>query len=100
MSDKLNNPPGIKICGAAEAVVAPTERDPMEYVSFLLKRDPRSKENGKFVSVNQMTYFIPYGKRVTIPRCIAEVLENTEMEDARTYERLLAMQEEAMDEPM
>lgn len=73
----------------------PVSDDPREYVEFKLPRDPRSKENGKYVSVNEISMFVPFGKRVKVPRCIKEVLENSLDEDERTQNRLLALQEEA-----
>ena len=73
----------------------PVSDDPREYVEFKLPRDPRSKENGKYVSVNEISMFVPFGKRVKVPRCIKEVLENSIDEDERTQNRLLALQEEA-----
>lgn len=86
---------------ASAVVEPPAKDDPREYVEFKLPRDPRSKENGKYVSVNEISVFVPFGKRVKIPRCIKEVLENSIDEDERTQNRLLALQEEArMSEPV
>lgn len=95
-----DNAPAVEEASAAveppaKDVEPPAKDDPREYVEFKLPRDPRSKENGKYVSVNEISVFVPFGKRVKIPRCIKEVLENSIDEDERTQNRLLALQEEA-----
>ena len=57
--------------------------DPMEKVALRLPRD-RNEGRGLFVSVNDIRYFIPRGETVQVPRCIAEVVENSLRQDEAT----------------
>ena len=70
--------------------------DPMEYIPYKLQRDPRRKhERGQYVGLNQMRIFVPYGQTVMIPRCIAEVLDNSIAQDEITANRIIDLETRA-----
>lgn len=79
----------------AKAVSEPTNYY-MELVPYKLQRDPRRKnERGRYVSVNNLSMFVPYGQEVNIPRCIAEVLDNSIEQDDVTANRIIDLETKA-----
>lgn len=56
-------------------------------VKVLLPRGRKQEENFILVSVNGRSWKIMRGVEVQVPRCVAEVLENSRMmaEEARRY---------------
>lgn len=71
--------------------VVSTEIDPMEYVPYYMRRDFGSKDKGRYISVNKLKIFVPYGEEVMIPRCAVEVLERSLKQDEATMEKMLAL---------
>lgn len=67
-----------------EAVVETKAYDPWEEVEYKLPRLPGSKNSDVFVRVNDRKYQIKRGVKVKIPRCVAEVLWNSEKQDEAT----------------
>ena len=65
--------------------------DPMEYVPYYMRREFGSKDKGRYVSVNKLRIFVPYGEEVMIPRCAVEVLERSLKQDEATMEKMLAL---------
>lgn len=77
-------------------VVIPAPIDPMEYIPYKLQRDQRRKnERGRYVGVNNLRVFVPYGQSVMIPRCIAEVLDNSLEQDDITANRIMDLEDKA-----
>ena len=60
--------------------------DPWEEVEYRLPRAFGGRNNDVFVRVNGAKYQIQRGKTVMIPRCVAEVLDNSQAQDDRTAE--------------
>lgn len=58
--------------------------DPWEEVEYKIPRLPGSKNSDVFVRVNDRKYQIKRGVTVKIPRCVAEVLRNSETQDDAT----------------
>ena len=68
--------------------------DPWEKVKIKL---PRSKNSGRglYVNVNDYNMWIPRGQVVEIPRCVAEVIENSVAQDEATWDKIEQMTEKA-----
>lgn len=62
------------------------EYDPWEEVEYRIPRVPGAKNADVFVRVNEKKFQIQRGKTVKIPRCVAEVLDNSQEQDDRTAE--------------
>ena len=62
------------------------EYDPWEEVEYRIPRVIGAKNTDVFVRVNGAKYQIQRGKTVMIPRCVAEVLDNSQAQDDRTAE--------------
>lgn len=73
------------------AEVITKEESPMDYVPYLLRRDPRRQDKGMYASVNQLRVFVPYGQQVMIPRCIAEVIDRSIAQDEATAQKIMAL---------
>lgn len=80
----------------AEAKAKATKpTDPMmELVNVRLFKDGDKYKDDVFVSVNDMTYQIKRGEDVKVPRCIAEVLRNSEDQDAITATMISELESE------
>lgn len=58
-------------------IVAP-EYDPEEQVDIKLFKDSKNYKDPVFVGVNGRTYLIERGVTVSVPRCVAEIIERSE----------------------
>lgn len=58
--------------------------DPWEEVEYKIPRQPGARNADVFVRVNDRKFQIKRGVTVKIPRCVAEVLDNTEKQDDAT----------------
>lgn len=65
-----------------EKVLSPWE----DLVEFRAPRERGTKNADIFVGVNGHNYQIKRGETVKIPRCVAEVLYNSQMQDEHTAE--------------
>lgn len=67
-----------------------------ELVSVYIERDPeRRDEAGFYVSVNDVSYLLPYGKTSEVPRYIAEEIERSHQAKIEFNERQHEMAEAA-----
>lgn len=71
---------------AEEKKQAAKQQDPWEMIEYKLPRVPGSRNADVFVRVNDHKYQIKRGVAVKIPRCVAEVLDNSQAQDEHTAE--------------
>lgn len=62
------------------------EYDPWEEVEYKVPRGIGGRTGYAFARVNGNKYKLQPGKTVKIPRCVAEVLDNSQEQDDRTAE--------------
>ena len=75
---------------------ASVEKPMDEMVSVYIERDPeRRDEAGFYVSVNDVSYLLPYGKTSEVPRYIAEEIERSHQAKIEFNERQHEMAEAA-----
>lgn len=56
-------------------------------VAVMMKRPETEKKEFRTVSVNGVNYQIAYGKKVMVPRYVAEVIEESEKNEREAQER-------------
>lgn len=59
-------------------------------VTIFIPRDKDSKEASMFVSVNDRTFYVPIGKKVEVPECVANVINTSQEAQEEIYQRSLA----------
>lgn len=75
-------------------VVAPRARKKVEYVEVFLYRNPDIDYEDQFVAVNNKTYRVARGVKVSVPSFVAEAIYNAERQEQKNIEMLDRMERE------
>ncbi len=82
-----NMTPAETTAAQADTTPAPDPNDPRRMVKIKLRKI-KGAGKGKYVSVNNHRFFIPYGKECEIPYFIKAILDNQETQDEETAEMI------------
>lgn len=69
-----------------------------ELVDIYLTRDEFKKNAPLYVAVGKRSFLIERGKKITVPRFIAEVIAESEAQDNRTLEMISHLERKALNE--